>query len=369
MTATMLAVKPTILPERTGGPSEPVFRYSYAQEWLAWIADRQEITQRSYTVCLKCFIQWLRDNGITQPTRNDIIDYRTWLESPHPDRRNGQIITFSADTRARYFRIVKSFFKWLFTFGHYPDVAANVRSPRTSTAEYKRDSFQRDEIRDILGSIDTSTEKGKRDFSMILLAVTCGLRIIEIQRADIGDIETEGGRKRLYVQGKAHEEKDDYVTVEPHVWDAISDYLDARGCHDRNAPLFSAVKSNAKPGGGRLTEPSISRVIKRAMVAAGYDSRRKTAHSLRHSAITFDRKAGASLDEASAFARHSNVSITQRYDHSLNKEKARDSKRVYDYIFSDGDQVDPSARAAEIMNRIPASKKQQALELLEALAE
>ena len=149
----------------------------------------------------------------------------------------------------------------------------------------------------------------------------------------------------------------------------VEDYLDARGCHAPGAPLFAAIASNAKPGGGRLTEPSISRIIKKAMVAAGYDSRRKTAHSLRHTGVTLDRKAGASMQEAKQHAGHSSIAITQIYDHVLEQEEARDSERVYSYIFDEEQVVDFSQRAAELMGRIPASKREQAIAMLEALAE
>ena len=104
------------------------------------------------------------------------------------------------------------------------------------------------------------------------------------------------------------------------------------------------------------------------MKGAGYDSRRITAHSLRHTSVTLDRKAGASLEEASKHARHSNVVITGRYDHAMEKAEAKDERRIMDYLFHGEAQEDPQGKAAELMARIPASKREKALELLEALA-
>ena len=45
---------------------------------------------------------------------------------------------------------------------------------------------------------------------MILLSVTGGLRIIEMQRADVADIQKIKGQTVLFIQGKGHDEKDDY---------------------------------------------------------------------------------------------------------------------------------------------------------------
>lgn len=342
----------------------------FAEAWEAWIKDRAEVTQAGYNVTVRSFLAWLATEGITRPDRETIISYRQYLLTPHKSRKTGAEISFSADTAARYFRGAKMFFGFLEAQGLYKDITKNVRSPKVTINEFKRDSLEREEILQILESIDTSTgtETALRDYALILACVSCGFRIIELQRANIGDIETHAGERRLYIQGKAHLSKDDYKKIEPELWQALEAYLNARGTRDKEAPLFCAVASNAKPGGGRLTEPSISRIVKNRLKEAGFDSRRITAHSLRHSSVSLDRKAGASLEEASKHARHSSVVITQRYDHSREKAEARDERRIMDYLFNGDTQEDPETRAAAIMARIPAAKRGKALELLEALA-
>ena len=345
----------------------------FEQAWKAWIEDRADSTQAGYNVTVKCFLEWLANEGNTHPDRNTIISYKQWLLSPHPSRKTGKgktgkEITFSVDTAARYFRGCKMFFAFLEDHDLYKDITKNVRSPKTKVNEFKRDSLEREDCLRILESIDRTTEAGKRDYCIILACVSCGFRIIELHRADIGDIETHAGERRLYIQGKGHLEKDDYKKIETELWEALEDYLTTRGTKDKNAPLFAAVASNAKPGGGRLTEPSYSSIIKSVLVNAGYNSRRITAHSLRHTSVTLDRKAGASLEEASKHARHSSITITQRYDHALEKAEAKDERRIMDYLFKGNEQKDEITKAAELMARIPASKREKALELLEALA-
>jgi integrase/recombinase XerC len=261
------------------------------------------------------------------------------------------------------------FFGFLEAQHLYDDITRNVRSPQTKVNEFKRDFLEREDALKIFESIDRRGEVGKRDYALILACVSCGFRIIELQRANIGDIETHAGERRLYIQGKGHLEKDAYKKIEPELWEALEDYITSRGNPGKDAPLFAAVASNAKAGGGRLTEPSISRIIKGVLKRAGYDSRRITAHSLRHTSVTLDRKAGASLEEASKHARHSSIVITQRYDHALERAEAKDERRIMDYLFKgEAAQEDPEGRAAELMARIPAAKREKALELLEALA-
>lgn len=340
----------------------------FAAQWEAWIKDRADITQAGYNVTVKAFLDWLRAEGISRPDRDTIISYRQWLLTPHTSRKTGKEITFTADTAARYFRGCKMFFGFLEAQRLYSNVTANVRSPKTNITEFKRDFLEREDVLKVLNSIDTRSEVGKRDYCLILACVSCGFRIIELQRANIGDLETHAGEHRLFIQGKGHLEKDAYKKIEKELWEALEAYLNARGTHTKEAPLIAAAGSNAKPGGGRLTEPSISRIIKGVLKRAGYDSRRITAHSLRHTSVTLDRKAGASLEEASKHARHSNVVITGRYDHAMEKADAKDERRIMDYLFKGDTMEDPEDKAAELMARIPASKREKALELLEALA-
>ena len=359
----------TLTTTNTQSITAPSFNIAgFSAQWEAWIKDRAQSTQAGYNVTVKAFLEWVREEGITRPDRDTIISYRDYLLTPHISRKTGKEITFSADTAARYFRGCKMFFGFLEAQRLYSNITANVRSPKTQATEFKRDFLEREDVLKVLGSIDRRNETGKRDYCLILACVSCGFRIIELQRANIGDIETHAGEHRIYIQGKGHLEKDAYKKIEKELWEALEDYLTFRGTHDKEAPLFAAVSSNAKPGGGRLTEPSISRIVKYVLKGAGYDSRRITAHSLRHTSVTLDRKAGASLEEASKHARHSNVVITGRYDHAMEKAIAKDERRIMDYLFNLGTQEDPQDKAAEIMARIPASKREKALELLEALA-
>lgn len=339
----------------------------FSEAWERWIRDRASTTQAGYNVTVKCFLEWTAKNGITRPDRDDIISYREWLLTPHESRKTGKEVTFSADTAARYFRGCKMFFGFLEDQGLYKDITKNVRSPKTKAGVFKRDALGREDCLNILKSIDRTSERGKRDYCLLLAIITCGFRIIEMQRANIGDIETHAGEHRLYIQGKGHLEKDEYKKIEPELWDALQDYFSTRKTKDKDAPLFAACASNAKPGGGRLAEPSISRLVKNVLKGAGYDSPRLTAHSMRHTSITLDRKAGASLEEASKHARHSNVVITQRYDHALERAAAKDERRIMDYLFkgkTDEATERETALIKALLARIPS-----ALELLEAIAD
>ena len=339
--------------------------------FIAYI-DVKEITKESYFVCLRDFMAWLNENCIMQPQREDIRRYVEYLNTPHPRRQRSDrpsnepmpIIKMSAGTQARYLRAVKLFFKWTASEGLYPNVADNVKGAKVRVDNKKRDPLEKDQAINVLKSIDRSTITGLRDYAMILLSITAGLRIIEMQRADIGDLETIAGEKVLFIQGKGHDEKDAYKKLTPEVFAAIDEYLTARGCRDKSAALFAGAGNRCK--GERLTEPSISRIIKDRLKAAGYDTHRISAHSLRHTSVTFLLEAGATLQEAQHHARHASPETTGIYAHNIDQRKDHSEQRIYNFLFDV--ETDAVTQAADLMRQMNADQQRRALELLKAIA-
>lgn len=328
--------------------------------------DVSSVTKESYFVCLRCFIEWAQDNCGRFPTDQDILNYKAWLASPHAKRKgNGDPITFTADTQARYMRAVKRFFSWAVQ-KHLckENPTQGIKSAKVKIDNSKRDAFEREDALALLDSIDRSTAKGLRDYAMILLSMTAGLRIIEMQRANIGNLETMAGEPVLYVQGKGHLEADDYKKLEPRTYAAIQAYLNTRANKSKSAPLFASVGNRSKEQ--RLTEPAISTVLKSRMKSAGYDNHRLSAHSLRHTSITMALEAGLTIQEAQMHARHASPETTGIYSHNLKKAKQHTEKRVSDYLF--GEKQDAPTQAADLMRRMTAAQQEKALELLRAIA-
>lgn len=281
--------------------------------------DVSEQSVKSYSVGVRKFLSFLQRNSIAQPTRDTVISYKREISAK-----------YAASTVALYLSSIRRFFAWCELEGLYVDITRGVKSPK-QTHEHKRDAFTGDELKKILSSMSRETLEDKRNYAMFALIAACGLRTVEVMRADVGDIHSVGGVVMLDVQGKGHSSKDSFVKLSEPVQKAITEYLSARGHVSENEPLF--VSCSRRNKGGRLTTRTISQVCKNAMIHAGYNSRRLTAHSLRHSAVTIALLQGLSLDDVSAFARHSSVSITMCYNHSLNRLKSRCECAVSAAIF------------------------------------
>ena len=345
-----------------------------AKFWMDY-RNVKDVTRESYTVCLRCFAAWMQENNIIYPQKTDIYDYVKYLASPHPRRARsdrpgsapGSVFTMSAGGQVRYLRAVKLFFKWCSQNPapyYYPNIADGVKGAKCRADNKKRDALTREEALKVLDSISRDSAAGKRDYAMSLLSLTCGLRIIELQRADIGNMEVIAEENVLFIQGKGRDEADEYKKLTPETYSAIMDYLKTRKRTDAHAPLFASVGNRSMEQ--RLTEPSIARIIKDRLIAAGFNSHRISAHSLRHSSITFLLEAGASLQEAQYHARHASPETTGIYAHNLDKRKAHHEQMIYDFLFDK--EQDPTTKAVNYMKRMTAAQQAQILQIMQAMA-
>ena len=266
--------------------------------------DASPNTIRTYRGSLKQWFIYLRQNQIVQPTAETVRQYREYLQE------NGKKPT----TVKNYIIAVKRFFQWTEEADLYPNVAKHIKSGHISK-NFKRDYLTGSQARQILGHIDRSTLKGKRDYAMLVTMLTMGLRTIEVVRANIDDIRTKGNTTVLYVQGKGHEDKDDLIRMPQHVESAIRDYLSVRKANDLSEPLFTSTSNHNVDG--RMTTRSIRRIVKTAFISAGYDSPRLTAHSTRHTAATLSLLNGASLQQTQELLRHRNIGTTEIYAHNI----------------------------------------------------
>ena len=281
--------------------------------------DASPKTIATYTRAIRQFYKWLSFKGITQPQRADILAYREWLKEDH-----------KPTTVQNYIIAVRLFFQWTAQENLYPNIAEHVKGAKLDR-NHKKDYLTSRQVKVVLSSIDRSTVQGARDYAILALMITGGLRTIEVSRANIEDLRTAGDNTVLYIQGKGHTEKTDYIKLAPEVEAAIRDYLKTRDKLKDTDPLFTSLSNNSK--GKRITERSVSGIVKAALVNAGYNSDKLTAHSTRHTAVTLALLGGQSLQEVQQFARHANIATTQIYAHNLDRAKNKCEATIAKAIF------------------------------------
>lgn len=286
--------------------------------WTSYI-DASPKTVETYSKNIRRFFAYLVENGITQPQREDIVRYREELKADH-----------KPSTVQNYIVATRLFFQWTEQEKLYPNVAQHIKGAKLDRS-HKKDYLTSKQVKAVLADIDRTTEQGIRDYAIVVLMITGGLRTVEVSRANIEDLSTVGDSSVLYIQGKGHTERTEYVKLMPEVEEAIRAYLKTRGAVSGKDPLFTSLSNNSK--GKRITERSVSQIAKDSMVTAGYNSDRLTAHSTRHTAVTLALLGGQSLEEVQQFARHANITTTQIYAHNLDRAKNNCEATIAKAIF------------------------------------
>ena len=278
-------------------------------KWMASL-DLASSTKETYLSGFKAFCWFVRSTSLDfdELTRDDVKSFKEYLVNEKK---------LKPATVSSYLASVRSFYAYSEDNG-IENIAHRVKGV-TDSRSFKKEPLTPDRARRLLASVDRGTEKGMRDFAILNLMLRTGLRDIEIVRANCKDIQTKAGVDVLYVQGKGRASKDSFVVLTPKALSPITTYLEKRGNVNELDPLFASVSS--RNAGERLTVRSISRIAKSALRAIGIDDERYTAHSLRHTAITFSLLGGATERDAQQMARHANITTTMLYSHDIDRIK------------------------------------------------
>lgn len=292
--------------------SPPVLREDLYERFLQY-ADVSPSSANTYRRSLRQLQRYLHAEGISAPTRADMLEYKRRLLSEK-----------KPSTAQSYLSAAKVFFAWLQSENIYPNVCSGIKSVKLSS-DFKKDYLTTGMIRRVLDSIP-STPVGRRDRAMISLMVTCGLRTCEVSRARVGDLRPRADQTVLYILGKGASDRSQYCIVPPEVEALIRAYLAQRGPLCDDSPLFASASNSNR--GAPLSTRSVSGVCKHYFEISGFSSDRLSAHSLRHSAITIALMNGTSLHETQAFARHQSIATTTIYAHELEHRENRASTTV-----------------------------------------
>ncbi len=283
--------------------------------------DVDEITIKTYRKGINNFIKWLRNNDIRTIDKKVMLLYKQYL-----------IDTYKDTTATTYLSGVRNLFNFLEELG-IPNVMRNIKGIKI-TREFRKQPLTKEQVLKIKSDRINNliSLQDYRDFVMFNLLLHNGLRTIELNRADIDDIKNIGGQYILKIQGKGKKDKTQNAVLTDSVLIPLLAYLDMRG-KDTHPALFISLSSNCY--GRRLSTKSISKRIKTMLVNNGYISKDLTAHSLRHTSLTFALKGGATLQETKELARHSDINTTLIYSHNIDRIENAPERYIEEYLKTD----------------------------------
>jgi integrase/recombinase XerD len=186
------------------------------------------------------------------------------------------------------------------------DLARSVQQPQVyRLAELPR-SISWDEVRRMLEAVDRRTPVGRRDYAILLLLITYGLRAREIAFLTLDDVDWK--QERLHVR----ERKADHFAVyplSPLVGEAIVAYLKHGRPQPKERCLFLRCQAPYVP----LTHQAVSQCASRYLRKAGVCVRRAGSHTLRHTCVQRLVDSGFPLKTIGDYVGHRSASSTEIY--------------------------------------------------------
>jgi len=176
-----------------------------------------------------------------------------------------------------------------------------------------------DEAEAMLRVPDRRTLQGKRDYAVLLLLLTTGLRKAEICNLKVGDLKTYRSQPVIDVVGKG--KKFRRIPLKGETLLAIKDYLKTNGNGvDPNHSLFDTLGKHGPYKQTSLTPKALDCLI-RSVAKKALIRKRIHPHVMRHTFATTLLDKGNDLKTVQALMGHSHIRTTEAYLHSSNDRK------------------------------------------------
>ena len=257
-------------------------------------------TVRYYNDTLKRILKTI-DKPLTQI---DSSDLRNYLSDYEVSRQTSKV------TIDNIRRIMSSFFSWL------EDEDYIVKSPvrrihRVKTEQVAKETLTDEEIETLRDACET-----KRDLAIIDLLASTGMRIGELVRLDITDVNLQ--ERECIVMGKGNKQRPVYFDARAKLH--LIEYLESR--KDSNPALFVALDSSGK----RLTIGGIELRLRNLGKQAGVP--RVHPHKFRRTLATYAIDKGMPIEQVQKLLGHAKIDTTMHYA-MVNQNNVKASHRRY----------------------------------------
>jgi site-specific recombinase XerD len=201
--------------------------------------------------------------------------------------------------------ILKVFIRYLYRVGLMErDLGRAIESPRRYRLASLPRSIAWSEVERMLQKVDRRSAVGKRDYAILLLLVTYGLRAREVGALTLDDIDWK--RDRLHVRGRKAGHSTAYPLAAP-VGEALLAYLKEGRPKTNERLVFFGAYAPFTP----LSRMAVSMRAKLYLRKAGIEVPRPGSHTLRHTCVQRLVDSGFSLKTIGDFIGQPNAGCYQ----------------------------------------------------------
>ena len=246
--------------------------------------------------------------------------------------QNGQEVLFQNGNRtlARKKSSLSVLFKELYREGRMEENITEgfdpIRVPKASEREIK--ALQDDEVMIMLDAVESGdhltpkerqywNKTKKRDKAILLLFLTYGLRLFELQQLNVTSFNFSRGEFKIYRK----RDKETIMPLNRSVTETLTDYIENERRPDEELDELHTDALFLSLQGKRMTERQIRELVKK-YTSIGLSTSRKAGyspHKLRATAATSLIGRGNSIYDVQALMDHEQVTTTQLYAaHKMN---------------------------------------------------
>lgn len=302
-----------------------LFIEKYKQIMPQYIADGNpsQDTLNAYWGRINNFLTWCEVNNyfIFELQEAHIILYRKELIE------NG----FKTTSIAAALTSIRKFFQLAQKLHLIADnPAADVKAPRDSDGSLiDLPYLTAGKLEYLLQLIKPTNEKNLRDKVIIAFMAIEGLRTVEIYRMNEEDINKE--QQSILIRGKG---KNAIIYPRPDTFQLLLRYIKTKNReplqqyldNEEKIPVFTSTSNNKR--GNRINRRNIREAVDLWLTRAGYKEKGKSDHMLRHTCATLLYKETKDLKVVQETLRHSNINMTSKYAHIVEREDQRYTKAI-----------------------------------------
>lgn len=235
---------------------------------------------------------------VQQVSLTDIYTFMNYLSR---ERKLGSA------ARARKVATIRSFYRYLTSKAKLitDNPIQDLDSPRQKKSLPKYLTLA--ESIQLLESVDEPN--AQRDYCILLLFLTCGIRISELVGLNLSDYRGD----QLRILGKGNKERIVFLNEDCQV--ALNDWIDIRigGLKGEQKAIFLTRNHS------RMTTSAIHYMVKKRLTQAGLDATQYSSHKLRHTAATLMLHNGVDVRTLQEVLGHEHLNTTQIYTHVNNE--------------------------------------------------
>ena len=280
-------------------PVRGPYHFPQVADYLLFLKEHKDLAENSLVqieLFVRRFDQFLHAHQVSR-----------WhqLQVHHLDQFVRQQASHNIGRIHRVHKILRGLLRYLFSLGHLEcDWATALRSPPDYRLARTPRALLPVQVLRVLDNIDRQARGGKRDFAILLMAASLGVRASEIAALRLEDLDWKQGVVRFPPLKGRHFL---HLPLSRPLVNALVDYFE----NERPAPssyryVFLRLTAPLRP----LTSSSVSNLMARRMRRAGV---RASGHQLRHAFASELLRMGTPFSTLQELLGHTHISSTQVY--------------------------------------------------------